>query len=355
MKISLPFSVALSFQLLALSTSALAASGLVIHSEEFGVGKFHRHDNSLHAYTAGNAWAPYVLPDQAPTNQALTRKNGDGSYTVYFSTLDDLLSSVTQISQSTGQKVSVLNVHGHGLPGAMWFPKDAATQADWQCNDWNTAATGSDADNYSQYYSATPPDEIQQIRDMSNNPNIHTGCTTGLAEWQAGVAKAPQFAAALNPDAQIHFLSCVVGLGTLGESFTQGIAQLLLPSGQGRVETSMDFGLGDWSMPQGMGFWDMQSESQVNHDNDIYLKDKKDAEIAQKGTIRMATFANRQWSTSLLANRDFLPLSYESLETLSTDVVIPQTATLAPQAPVSGPLPTRIRVPGTRAYVNVIQ
>jgi hypothetical protein len=332
--------------------ASVSSAGLVIHTSEFGVGKFHRADNKAHAYGTDNAWSPYILPDQAATNQPLIQKNADGSFTIFFSTLDEMLASVVKISREQGQKVSVLNVHGHGLPGAMWFPKDANALNSWGCSDWKDAANGSDSANYDQYYSPVSVSEIEQIRDMSNNPNVRMSCTTGLNEWQAAVAKLPDFKAALANDAQLHFLSCVVGLGTMGENFTKGMAALLLPNGSGHIETSMNFGLGDWSMPSGMGFWDYVSQAQVDHDNGIYPVDHKDAEIAQKGTIRVASFSGAQWGTSLLGNRDFMALSYENLNGVVLSPVL--NARVSVPA-IYGPLPSRIRVPGTNAYVHVEQ
>ena len=103
------------------SSIALATSGLVVHTSEFGVGKFHRYDNQVHAYGTTNAWLPYILPSNAETDQPLIQGNADGSVTVFFSTLDDLIASVIQVSKDRHQPVAVLNIHGHGLPGTMWF------------------------------------------------------------------------------------------------------------------------------------------------------------------------------------------------------------------------------------------
>lgn len=335
------------------SPSTGPVGGLVIHSAEFGVGKFHRYDNQVHAYDRASAWLPYILPGNAETDRPLIQKNADGSFTVFFSTLDELVSSVVKISQAQNEKVSVLNVHGHGLPGAMWFPSNAAALADWTCADWVNAANGADADNYNQYYSAISTDEIQQIRDESNNPDIQTGCTTGLPEWQSAIALNPAFKAALASDAQIHFLSCVVGLGSVGQTFVQGIAALLLPQGSsGRVEASMDFGLGDWSMDKGMGFWDEQSQAQVDHDNSVYVVDKRDSEIAQKGTVRMVSLSGSQWLSTLLAQRDFLSLAFEStVEGLPiSEEDFGYSSSRQP-----GPVPARIRIPGTTVYAPVFR
>ncbi len=328
------------------SFASLSNQGLVVHTTEFGVGKFHRYDNQVHPYGATNAWSPYILPANAATDKALTMKNADGSYTVFFSTLDEMMTSVAQLAQSQGKKVSVLNVHGHGLPGAMWFPKDDSTLKSWACADWRQAASGADVDNYNQYYGAVSVDEIMQIRQISNSPNVHMSCTTGAKEWQAGVAKNPAFKAAMSDDAQMHFISCVVGLGTVGDQFTKDIASIVLPNGSGRVETAMAFGLGDWSMPEGMGFWDFQSNEQVANDDAKYPVDHQDREIAQKGSIRMASQASGQWGTQVLANRDFMSLAFEA-SILGTRVVEPYLYT--PSAPV----PTRVRIPGTNAFATV--
>ena len=125
-------------------------------------------------------------------------------------------------------------------------------------------------------------------RDPSISSRHYFGAMAGVSRKEFirlfyGVAKAAEFKSVLARDIQIHFLSCVVGLGSNGETFTRGIADLLLTAGGGgRVETSMNFGLGDWSMPEGMGFWDLQSDAQVDHDNSLYTKNHTDREIAQK-------------------------------------------------------------------------
>jgi hypothetical protein len=340
----------------AIGSVGFASSGLTIHATEFGVGKFHRYDNHVHAYSADNAWVPYILPDTAPTDKPLVRKNADGSFTVFFSTLDEMMASVAQIANQEGNQVSVLNVHGHGLPGAMWFPKDAAEMSKFTCADWVQAATGSDVDNYNQYYSAISVAEVLQFRQMSNNPKVKMGCTTGADEWREGAAKNPSFKTVFASDAQIHFLSCIVGLGTVGDAFTKSIAEIVLPKGSGHVETSMAFGLGDWSMPQGMGFWDYLNDSQLNRDNSVYPVDRKDAEVAQKGSIRVASLNGAQWGTSVLANRDHMGLSFEivspGVQLANPPTSLPTIATGA--AFFSEPsLPNTVRVPGTNSFVSV--
>ena len=344
MKRNLFWAIALLF----FGTTGFASQGLVIHSAEFGVGKFHRQDNKVHPYPQNSSWAPYILPDNAPTDKPLIKTNADGSISIFYSTLDDLLASVMRVVQVRKAPVSVLNVHGHGLPGAMWFPATDKDLKSGACSSWVGAASGSDEENYSQYYSAVSPDEIRAIRAMSNSTSIHMGCTTGLKQWQAEVAKVPQFKQVFAPDAQVHFLSCVVGLGNAGQAFTQGVADLLLSQGQGRVETSTNFGLGDWSMPEGMGFWDLLTDNQVEHDNDVYTKDRKDREIAQKGVIRRVTFGARGWQSSLIGNQNFMSLGF-STRTLGAELVLEEPVSTDVEL---GLMPTELRIPGTRAYVK---
>jgi hypothetical protein len=229
----------------------------------------------------------------------------------------------------------------------MWFPKDVRTMESWSCYSWKEAASGSDKANYEQYYSPLSVSQINQIRDISNNPNIEMGCTTGLKEWREAMAANPGFKAALADDIQIHFLSCVVGLGKVGETFTQGMAELLLPTAAARLETSVNFGLGDWSMDKGMGFWDFITEDQVKRDGDLYQAHRRDSEIAQKGTMRIANYAGA-WKTGLVTGRDVMAIGFET--------AFKGTLLAAPielEAPTYGPAPARIRVPGTNSFVDV--
>jgi len=361
----------LSISLVALlsfgATSALAADlpgltglpGLTIDASEWGVGKFHREDNKVHAYPQDSAWKGFVLPQgKEPGTGALVINNGGGSFSITFSTLDELISEVTQLSAREHLPVRVFNLHGHGLPGAMWFP---ATQRDLQgffCDSWLQSAKGADSISYNQYYSAVSVDDILQIRRMSQSTNSMTPCTTGLREWTAAIAKAPAFKNALANDVQIHLLSCVVGLGKAGEAFTEGLARLLLtPGTAARVEASVNFGLGDWSMPEGMGFWDYQTKDQVERDNALYGRDKTDREIAQKGTIRMVSSDGGQWRSTLLGQRDFMSTTYESTTpgtpVLSLDRELSLLETEgSSKAPVT-PL-TSVRIPGTTVRLPVL-
>lgn len=334
--------------LLSLSSLSLASQGITIYSEEVGVAKFHRIDNSIHAYPSDNVWTPFILANNAQTDRTTFQKNGDGSYTVYFLTLEDLLVASSQISQNEHLPISILNIHSHGLPGATWFPSDAHDLNSLLCYQWRSSAEGSDRDNYDQYYNPVSAYEVQQIRDMGDRTYNQMGCTTGLPEWKTVVARHPEFISALASDVQISFLSCVVGLGRAGEVFTQGLANLLFPAGsQAKIQTSVNFGLGDWSMPKGMGFWDYISDEQINHDDEIYPKTRQDSLIAQKGAVRVTHYSGSSWTSTIVGNQDSLifnrkanisgPILHENVQAQKANV----------------PGVDYVRVPGTGAVIPV--
>jgi hypothetical protein len=345
--------------LLMQSAMGFAANRLVVNASELGVGKFHRYDNGVHPYPANSAWAPFILAKDASDATPIVQKNTDGSVTIFFSNLDELLTAVVKVSKDAGQKISVLNVHGHGLPGAMWYPKDAATQASGECSDWRDAANNSDDVNYNKYYEPVPKYEIMMIRQMSDGGG-GAECTSGVPEWQAALAGAhADVKSVLADDLQVHFLSCVVGLGSVGEQYTVGMATLLAGTA-GRVSTSMNFGLGDWSMPDGMGFWDYQTDEQLDHDNGIYPVNKRDADIAQLGSVRMVTAVGTTMKSGIVPNLKVMPLTFEAR---MPNMVTSNKATLShldsfgnpveffEQLPM--PLPARIHIPGTAYTVRI--
>jgi hypothetical protein len=289
-----------------LASSSWAA--LVIHATEIGVGKFHRYDNKTHPYAPSNVWAPHITPDNADMSKTpiVFANKFDNSVTIQFSNLDELLKTVVAVSKQRGEKVDVLNINGHGMPGGMWYPKDAAQLKSDECSDWVAALQGPDKANYDEYYSPVSKEEIMDLRSTANYP-AHYACVTGAPEWKEVVGNLGiDIKQYFNDGAQIHFESCLVGLGPVGEAFTETVASLLLPGTRGMVKTSLNFGLGDWSMPEGMGFWDYQNDDQLNHDNDVYPKDRSDREIMQKGTIRVAHVDSGRWSTSLVADQNFM-------------------------------------------------
>lgn len=323
-------------------------SRLIIHAADFGVGKFHRYDNKIHTYAATSSWLPYILPADVQEEKPFVRDNVDGSVTIFFSTLDELIQNIVQISKNKKMPVSVLNINAHGLPGTLWFPPDETTLNDLKCEVWKGVVSGSDLSNYSQYYSGLSESDILAIRQIAENINFQADCSTGLNEWKKVLEKTPELKSIFSPDAQIHFLSCVVGLGTVGERFVKGIAELLLVGSNSYAVTSMNFGLGDWSMPEGMGFWDFQNKEQLHHDNEIYIKNKTDREIMQKGTVRIATYSSKGWSTQLFSGLDFMSTGFE------TNIPGTPTEEVPFQISQTTVFPTNVRIPGTHIFVKIM-
>jgi len=299
--------------------SAFAETGLVIHGVEKIVGKFHRYDNQVHPYGAGHAWAPYILPAAVATardtSTATVVQNADQSISIYFSTLDDLISSAVQQAQAAHAKIAVFNIHAHGLPGALFFPSDAQALKSSECYEWKSMADDTDENSYMSYYSSVSKDELDEIDNMSNDAGSSIPCTSGLNEWTAVAAKTPDIQSYFTDDARIHLLSCVVGLGTNGQAFTEGLAKIFLKGANAHVETSMNLGMGDWSMSAGMGFWAYQNEDQLEKFNEGYPVDRRDSEFAQKGTIRLSGFNSGQWFSSQLADQDFMLTGMSNLDT----------------------------------------
>ena len=88
---------------------AFASNGLVIHAAEIGLGKFHRKDNSVHAYAKDNVWAHVILPDGADPTKPLTRKNSDGSFTVFFQTLEGMVAEVARVARTENKLARVVD------------------------------------------------------------------------------------------------------------------------------------------------------------------------------------------------------------------------------------------------------
>jgi hypothetical protein len=355
------------FALLVLATSTSASAGLIVHAQEFGVGKFHRGDNQAHPYGSSHAWAPYVLSAGASMGSSATGSlvtdNADGSVSVAFTTLEDLMIAVEKLSASRSEKIDVLNMHGHGVPGGMWFPKDQSFLDSIVCARWRQSAAASDSQNMHDYYSAVTKGDVESIREMSKEAHApRMSCITGLSDWEDLLSRHAKFKAAFAPDARLRFLSCVVGLGNAGEAFVRGVAAKLFVSGSSaRVESTTFFGLGDWSMNQGMGFWDYQSDEQIKYDNKYYPINRKDSEFAQKGVIRVTRSEQGRWSSFLYDGQSIMTLGRETADERGgqgrpalLDQLFSDSGAGDGRGEYSATraTPQRIRVPGTTAYVT---
>ncbi len=321
-----------------------AQAKLVIHAAEIGVGKFHRYDNSVHPYETNNAWTPYILPADADNTTPLVIENADRSFTIFFSHLEELLTKASEISRNRGEQISVLNVNAHGLPGAMWFPMNESFKNSFECWQWSAAATGADKSNYDQYYSPISKKDVLQIREFSQSPGA-VPCTSGLRQWKWALEKVTDAKTSFAPDLKINLLSCVVGLGPVGDEFVTGLGALFSQSEQTQIRSSLNFGLGDWSMPEGMGFWDYLTDEQLTHDNSIYGVNRKDREIMQKGQIRLTALVKGAWQSTVVENQDFMTL--ERTPDLSQSKWGRETFSHWAKKP------SEIRIPGTAIHESV--
>lgn len=333
-----------------------ADDGLIIYAAEMGIGKFHRYDNKVHKYENNNVWRHFILPEGDNLKSPLVRTNDDSSVTIFFSSLEELLQSVEKVSNERKTKVSVLNLNAHGMPGAMWFPVDESARKSSACADWVSAAEGDDKANYDQYYSPIPKAEIIQIRLFSKLPSMGfmAPCTTGASGWSKVLKRNPGVKAAFASDAQLHLFSCIVGLGWAGKRFTANLAEALFTGDGAKVEAAMNFGLGDWSMPEGMGFWDYLNDEQLKRDNAKYPINRSDREMMQKGQIRIAQKNKNDWNVGIVENLDFMLAEKDNLD-VNTRAIFDIPEEVASQAEYEAAKANgmNLRIPGTKAYVKV--
>lgn len=332
------------FTFIALMLSVnLFAKGLTINAAEIGIGKFHRHDNKQHTYENQNAWTPYILPEGEVGKLPLVKEVSSDTVTIFFDTLEGMLKQMVKIAEERHEKVTVLNINAHGLPGGMWFPATEKIMNGFSCMQWKMAAQGGDEGNYKQYYSAVSKEDILQLREYSKSGGSMP-CVTSGTQWKTVVASIPGMKEVFAEGASVNLLSCLVGLGPVGEKFTKELAEILFDKTEGTVRTSIKLGLGDWSMPEGMGFWDYIDDEQLKKDNAIYPVNKKDREIMQKGPIRVAQLEKGLWGTKVIDGLDFMTLDGAT----DAGFVIPE-----PKLNVRGIKPAQVRIPGTTQYVEV--
>jgi hypothetical protein len=327
------------------------AAGLTIHGVEFGIGKFHRQDDKIRGYGNENAWKNYILPEGAAMEPARAVKNPDGSYSIFFSSADDLFQQAAKIVASTGQSIDIFNLTAHGLPGGMWFPMDVAQRDSAECKEWRQEAQGSDEVNYNHYYSPLSMLDISYYRTYSQTVHHeHQPCVAGYHELSTVLKRNAAFVKGLSANAQVTLISCIVGLGAAGDWFTKNLAKDLFPTAPlGRLVTSLYYGLGDWSLPEGMSFWDYQNDAQLKHDMGIYPVNRSDREIMQPGSIRIGTPSGGVTVTSVVDGVEFVKVD-ERLDTRSFRHVRPGHE---PEARTRARLPSRVRIPGTGAFLDL--
>ena len=227
------FSALIAF--LFVSSAAIGSTGLVIHAAEFWGRQIPPNRQQEASLRYFERLVPLHFARRCRYESAHHPSERDGgSISIFYSTLDDLLSSAEQVVDQLQQPISVLNVHAHGAPGLTGFPATETVLQSDACKGWRALAFGDDEESYEKYYDAVPMSVVESTRKRAALPlsDPTRGCSTGLPEWRSEVPQFPDFKAAFTADTQIHFLSCSVGLGEAGKEFTEGIAELLLPPGQ---------------------------------------------------------------------------------------------------------------------------
>jgi hypothetical protein len=301
-------------------SSGNAFADLTVNAVEFGLAKFHRYDNVQHPYSANSVWKTSVLPDGATVDQTpIQIKNSEHNYSIFFSSTDELIESVNELAQQTGEKIRLLNIHAHGAPGALFVPPTRMLRDSVLCSGWRKQASGSDLKNYRQYYSTVSGIELATIHASSLitdsmltrilAPTFRPLCLSNIHTFEKQIKRIPDFKTHFSDDLKVHFLSCSVGLGRAGQQYTREIARMLLNSPAGRVEASLDLSLGDWSLPEGMSFWGRQSHQQLVEDNRKYSVNHSDREIMQPGRIRVGQIdESGNPVTTVITDQQFMSL-----------------------------------------------
>ena len=265
------------------------------------MSKFHRYDNSVHAYPASSAWLPDIAPDGDLSATPIVFDSANG-VTVIFSNLEELLNAVVDVSRKKGVQVGVLNINAHGLPGGTWFPKDEKQKKSGECASLRKLGSAPDKESYKLYYTMPSREQVMALHKLAVMRG-GVSCVTDAPAWREVVARVPGVQGLFSDNAVVRFESCLVGLGPAGEDFGKSLARLLLTGKDARVESSVNLGLADWSMPEGMGFWDYQDEYQLQRDAEKYDRTRKDRDVMQKGTIRVTSGAG---ATQLIKDQYFM-------------------------------------------------
>lgn len=304
----------------------LASPGLTIYASEITLGKFHRYGNKVHPYPLNHAARNFILPDGVEVDRVLEVKNGDGSFTIFFNNLEDLLAGVASISKREKKQINLLNIEIHGGPGEIQVPVSYEVYTSQACENHRNKANLSDADYFRGYYGKLYADNYTSIRKMSNNLNdlvYEKECGhSRIDDWKIALDHNPGFVFSLSEDVQINFISCVLGAGKRGAAFSQQLAELLFPGGNlAEIRTTIDLGLLDWSMTEGMGFENYISELKVKIRNGLRDDGASDHDVNRGGYIRLTHYdlVQDRWTNEVRGPQMYL--KFNSQNTINTPVV----------------------------------
>jgi|GEM_PF-6602461 len=288
--------------------SLVFAQTLRIDAIEFSLGKFHRQANMLHPYSQQHAFKSFILPTNADDLKTFSVEQSKTHYSIFFTNLIDLFMMMDQISQTTGNKIQILNMTAHGTPGGLLIPRDPERMKSVECFQWKRSVTEPDGKVYEDYYKFSTIENLKAYEELSKEDHAPLfRCISGHKDWAIAMEQVPRLKTQFSHDAQIHFISCLVGKGELGFKFTESILKtsISIPDSQ-RVQASQELGLGDWSMDQGMGFWTFLDQEQYSFDFKNYPLFKEDALFKQHGNITTSEFIHGKIKTGVIKDADFL-------------------------------------------------
>lgn len=264
--------------------SAFDAHAFRVLAEDISAAKFHREDHRLHPYSPDHAWRPFVPSEQGEIVAPLVEDKG-GDTLIVFSSLQELFRTMKEVAQKKEKKIDLLVINAHGVPGGLWFPRDAAERDGEGCKDWMELALASDEANHREVYGGMTEEEILETREKANIVTSGVPCVQGSEAWSA-LWREQGLPREISQDFGIILDSCTVGLGRAGESFATGIARGVLGE-NGYLQSLLSYGLADHSLPEGVGFWDFENGENLSRDNLLYATSRRGRDIAQPGSVRV--------------------------------------------------------------------
>ena len=300
------FLFALAF---ALGAQAQAEPDLSVHVSDFDIGKFHRESHRRHPYGKGNVWTNFVLPPDADGTSPVLVTNDDGSRSLFASNLEDVFENLIRLSAETGRKVGTLDLVAHGFPGAISFAADRRAFASGDCEAARKLIAGPDEASYRKYYAGTSLAAHERMLKSSTFANGRIACGSTAVDFKKTASRLTVVQAVFSERARIRILGCNVGRGSVGTLFVSEVAKaLLIPGTDASVTAIRHYGLIDWSIPEGEGFWDVIGESQASRDEQTYPKDEMDSRYMKRGSIAVARFRAGKWRVAVTSDLSILRL-----------------------------------------------
>lgn len=277
-------------------------AGLIVDAVTHDLGRFHREDDRRHPASGASALALPVgqlLDGTAIIEQYPLR------FTVFFRTFDQLGEALHTLTEERKLPLSLLYVHAHGRPGALWIPRDEPTSSQPECAAWRSNETLEDAALYDDYYRLPDPSSIPRLGG-SLEP---VGCTVGATDWRPLLTSLGS-KVRIAPRAVVVFVACSVGFGEPGLALLETVAEGLAAR-PGLAVASPMYVAADNSL-RGMGFWDFSDEASYRAEEVRYRQEKRDAAIVLPGALRIVEAGGESRPREyLLEDLEVVPLDLE--------------------------------------------